>query len=377
VRVGAFGARGRAEVDARGRITVVGRRFALDWWIGADDRWRRPALEPAVRQRPLGSAPVLETAMRVPSGDAIQRVYGIGGPGGLVVVEIENASPAAFVATFTVHGARSVSVAGRGDRVEIDGQPSLVLPMAPPRWTLGTEPLAVGTVGGATGPVPAARDRRGRLEAAFLFPLSHRNRMRIAVATSGEDPGPVELAHAAGAADAAAGWRALLDHGMRVVLPDARRQEAVDLARGQILLDPDPDAATTAALEDWGHDAEAEWAWRGLSITARRRARRRARGDESQPAGLLAAMRQMLVGDRDGALVEIAPGFPPEWRGQDLEVHDAPTRAGRLSYALRWHGPRPALLWEVADPAPGLVVRAPALDPAWSTTEPTGETLLS
>jgi hypothetical protein len=235
----------------------------------------------------------------------------------------------------------------------------------------------VETVGGSTGPVPTARDRRGRLEAAFLFPLSHRNRMRIAVATSGDDPGPVELAHAPSADDAAAGWRALLEHGMRVVLPDPKRQEAVDLARGQVLLDPDPDAATTAALEDWGHDTEAEWAWRGLSITARRRARRRTGVDESQPAGLLAAVRRMLVGDPDGGVVEVAPGYPPEWRGQDLEVHDAPTRAGRLSYAVRWHGARAALLWEVVGPVPGLVVRAPALDPAWSTTAPTGETLLA
>ena len=106
--VGALGARGRATVDARGRVDVVGEAWSLDWWIGADDRWRIPAREPAVRQRALDGAPVLETAMRVPGGDAVQRVYGIGGPGGIVVVEIENASPAAFVAAFTIRGARAV-----------------------------------------------------------------------------------------------------------------------------------------------------------------------------------------------------------------------------------------------------------------------------
>jgi hypothetical protein len=198
--------------------------------------------------------------------------------------------------------------------------------------------------------------------------------MRIAVATSGVDPGPVELARAASAAEAAAGWRALLDHAMRVVLPDERLQEAVDAARSQVLLDPDPDAATTAALEDWGHDAEAEWGWRGLSLRARRRARRREAYDEAQPAGLLGAVRRMLVTDHQG--IELAPGLPADWRGRDFEVHDAPTRAGRVSYAVRWHGARPALLWEVVDPAAGVVIRAPALDPAWSTTAPTGETLL-
>jgi hypothetical protein len=374
--LGALGARGRAEVDGRGRLTVVGERWALDWWIGADDRWRLAASEAAVRQHTVGAAPVLETAMRVPSGDAVQRAYGIGGPGGLVVVEVENASPAAFVVAFTLHGARAVEVAASGTRAHVDGRPALVFPTGPPRWTVGTEPLTPETIGASTGPVAGARDRRGRLEAAFLSPLSHRSRLRIAVVTSGDDPGPVELARAASAGEAAAGWRALLDHGMRVVLPDTGLQDAVDVARSQVLLDPDPGASVTAALEDWGHDAEAMWAWRGLSLGARRRARRREVADESQPAGLLAAVRRMLVADRESG-IEIAPGLPGEWRGHDLEVHDAPTRAGRVSYAVRWHGPRPALLWEVVDPAPGLTLRAPALDPAWSTTAPTGETLLA
>jgi hypothetical protein len=272
-----------------------------------------------------------------------------------------------------VHGARAV--AGAGDRVEVDGRVALVLPGPPPRWTVGTDPLAPETVGAGTGPVPAARDRHGGVEAALLFPLSHRNRLRIALATSGDDPGPVELARAADATDAADGWHAVLDHGLRVVLPDAALQERVDLARSQVLLDPDPDAATTAALEDWGFDAEAAWAWRGLSLGARRAARRRVAVDESRPAGLLARVRATLV--RETPALEIGPGIGPEWRGRDLEVLDAPTRAGRLSYAIRWHGPRPALLWEVADPAPGLCLRAPALDPAWSSTAPTGETLLA
>jgi hypothetical protein len=49
---------------------------------------------------------------------------------------------------------------------------------------------------------------------------------------------------------------------------------------------------------------------------------------------------------------------------------------GRLSYSVRWHGEHPALLWEISEPAPGVTLTAPALDPAWSTTELAGETLL-
>ena len=89
-------------------------------------------------------------------------------------------------------------------------------------------------------------------------------------------------------------------------------------------------------------------------------------------------MRDLLVGagvrasDEDSAalLVEL----PVEWRGQSLDVHDAPTRAGRVSYAVRWHGARPALLWECERP---IRLSAPGLDRAWSTTEVRGEALLA
>ncbi|MGH9185709.1 MAG: hypothetical protein ACRD0U_07850, partial [Acidimicrobiales bacterium] len=96
-------------------------------------------------------------------------------------------------------------------------------------------------------------------------------------------------------------------------------------------------------------------------------------------AAFLSFVRTMLVREVDGggglALCSLLPGA---WLGQEIEVHDAPTHGGRLSFALRWHGERPALLWQL-DPHPGVgVVRltAPGLDPAWSSTEVKGEALL-
>jgi hypothetical protein len=53
-------------VDGAG--LVVGEGWSLDWWIGADDRWRIPAREGSIRQFLLGDAPVVETLMRVPGG---------------------------------------------------------------------------------------------------------------------------------------------------------------------------------------------------------------------------------------------------------------------------------------------------------------------
>ena len=85
-RVGVLGSAHQALVDDRGAITPDGARWQLDWWIGADDRWHVPAREAAVRQALVGGAPVVETTLRVPGGDAVHRAYGVGGPAGLVGV---------------------------------------------------------------------------------------------------------------------------------------------------------------------------------------------------------------------------------------------------------------------------------------------------
>ena len=101
-------------------------------------------------------------------------------------------------------------------------------------------------------------------------------------------------------------------------------------------------------------------------------------------AAFLGFVRSMLVREVDRDLAAGGPALalcgllPPEWRGQGIEVHDAPTDHGHLSYAVRWHGERPALLWEL-EPHQGcdpVVLVAPGLDPDWSCSEPRGEALL-
>ncbi len=44
------------------------------------------------------------------------------------------------------------------------------------------------------------------------------------------------------------------------------------------------------------------------------------------------------------------------------------------SFAVRWHGERPAVLWEQQGDTP-VELSAPDLDPEWRTTERSGETL--
>ena len=406
-RVGVLGSSHQALVDAHGAVTPDDSGWQLDWWIGADDRWHVPEHEPAVRQSLVDAAPVVETSLRVPGGDAVQRVYGVGGPAGLVAIEIENASGAPFVVAFVIRprlGGRVRDVDTRGSWIEVDGRPALLAPRPAMRWSVGESGAVFDEVSGGRASAEefaGAHDRAGRLEAAFLHPVPHRNRLRCALVAGRHDRSvpvdAVDLSLLPEAGDAAAGWAAQLRRGMQVVLPDAQLQQAVDAARASLLLAADAtarmDGGEVAALEDWGFDREAEAAWRRLGMGERRRAGRRevdprpwqsvrARMQSASPAftwpdgpaHLLRAVRDLLVAPRDDHSVALLVELPAEWRGQSLEVHDAPTRAGRVSYAVRWHGPRPALLWE-CDRA--IALTAPGLDPAWSTAEARGEALLA
>src|SRR5207237_7872723 len=86
-----------AIVDPRGLVTPGVGGWSLDWWIGAEDRWHLPSREPAVRQSLAGGVPVVEAAVRLPGGDAVQRVYappgGSHGLGELAVLGGEDQSP--------------------------------------------------------------------------------------------------------------------------------------------------------------------------------------------------------------------------------------------------------------------------------------------
>ncbi len=87
--------------------------------------------------------------------------------------------------------------------------------------------------------------------------------------------------------------------------------------------------------------------------------------DEAEPGG-------------DGrAVLELLPNFATAWRGGGIEVHRARSPLGIVSFAVRWHGYRPALLWDVEAWAPDLELRCSGLDPEWVTGEPRGEALLA
>ena len=174
------------------------------------DRGRRPMArarrEAAVRRQLVDGMPVVQTSMRVPGGDAVQRVYAAPAPdtGEVAVVEITNESPAPFVVALVVRGAAAVDLGET--TVYADGLSALRTARPPSRWAMSADASTedIVTSGGASdAPFAARHDRGARLVAAFLYPVAHRTSLRAAVALGTRGLGAVEV-QALPAADAVA-----------------------------------------------------------------------------------------------------------------------------------------------------------------------------
>jgi len=259
--VGTLDGRSPARVDAAGLITPCDAGWSLDWWLGADDRWYLPAREPTVRQRRLGAGPVLETTVRIPSGDARQTVYGALVDGReAIVVEIYNDSPvpialALAIRPYTVDGAEDlddIRLIGLDDRVlRVGDGPALVLPRPP------------GTSGGSAntdvlGAVLAGREldwelsRTGAVpNGVLLYPLPHRTSLRFLLVPSPPpiDGEPVAVAAAPDRDEVARGWDAVIDGGARLEFPDPGLTAACNGARARLLLAADTLGPQLAELQ--------------------------------------------------------------------------------------------------------------------------------
>jgi hypothetical protein len=212
------------------------------------------------------------------------------------------------------------------------------------------------------------------------------------------------------------------------VLPDAGLGDAVTAARSDLLLagpveaSDDPvgfllDVAELGRLGDdadaWmpeivepiaaiarGDDAEVDLALRAcerLAVAAgddRAAAdigairRRRVRDGRSMPSsgattssfsdlqrgrsvGRFVAEVERRIAD-EGQLLPL--GIPRRWLGSNFEVHGVPTGPrSTVGFAVRWHGERPAVLWEQHGDTRRLT--APAVDPDWSSDATSGEAL--
>jgi len=357
----------------------------LAWFLAAEDRWHVPADESAVRQRRIDGTPVVETRVRIPDGDAVQRVWSVPDAGGLTVVEVENESPLPFAVAFA------------GLRVLTERPPADV-----PIQGIELPPEAV------------------------VLPVGHRSSIRVAIPHDPARFSTWALPTLAPAMAVVRGWLTVAHQASRILLPDDGLSDAVTEARCDLLLegpvgldDPVGFLLDVAELGRLGEDADS-WlpeivepiaavskstdadtdaallACERLAISA---------GDE-RAAGDIARMRVRRVRDNRVSRIEGRPtsfseirrgrsvgrfvtqveqriadggrllsaGVPHRWLGANFEVHGIPTGPrSTVSFAVRWHGERPAVLFEQQGEPQRLT--APAVDPDWSTEEIAGEAL--
>ena len=396
-----------------------------------------------MRQSEVGAGAVVETRMKVPDGDAVQRVWAVAAGGGpaVAVVEVGNEAATAFAVALVVEAPGAVLTVHQAG-VAVGGQPVLVWDRPPAGAAVGHDAVEalLEVEGGAT----TGLEGRGRDVAALVWPLPHTARVAVSASLGrGSFPPPSDLPDA----DAVLrGWQAHLDRGARIEVPDeglARRidrnrrrwlgrtgrmetADVVELCELSVRLDhhgyhDDAELVLDEVAARWTTEAPTE-RLRALTVhhdltgdqqaavrfveAAAEAVEAAARIGAEVPVApverlLIAAtqdraaqdlrrldlrpadppsqgLRAELVADHEDELL-VAPGFRPAWKGGPLAVYGLPTRFGPVSYAVRWHGARPALLWEL-DCRPGqkpVTLRAPALDQRWSSDEPTGETLLA
>lgn len=381
ITTGVLGQRWRASVTPWGAISPWpaeggGASRELDWFVAADDRWHVPADEPTVRQVRVDGTAVVETRVRVPRGDVVHTVSSVADHGGLTVVEVANESPLPVAIAFshrdvlTERAIADVPIQG----IELpDG--AFVLPLGHQAAVRVAIPHVRGATGALPGGLPPARQvARGWLavtERASRFVLPDgAPGASLAERVVGERC-ELALGVIAGAGDDAAAFAVGLRELVRMgETPDPWLPELVDAVE------------SLAPVTSWEADAGLEAAARVLAAAGEERARcdlariaggrTRSVRPASPPAGALAVpwLESFLA---DGPTL-LPAGFPAEWLGHPIEVYGVPTGpTSSVSFAIRWHGARPAVLWEQAgDP---VELRAPVVAPAWRTTALTGEEL--
>ena len=98
---GVVGQQWRANVTEAGVVEPHDGTTPLGWYVAADDRWHDPRADTGVRHRRVAGTAVFETRVRIPGGDAVQRVWSVADAGGYTIVDVHNDSPAPIAVAFT------------------------------------------------------------------------------------------------------------------------------------------------------------------------------------------------------------------------------------------------------------------------------------
>ncbi len=405
--IGILGQPWRATVTPAGDVYPWDDAEAVKWYVAADDRWHIPADEVAVRQRSIDGAPVLETRVRIPGGDVIQRVWVATGRLGsaALMMEFENDSPMAIA-------------------IAIDRQDLLV-----------SRPVAVRSSAGEW-PAPGLEIPRE----PTVIPVGHRTSVRAAWVISGLSS-ELNIADFADWTAVARGWVSLSERASRFAISDLRDSQRVDelivVERTEIALNPlsfgdAPDVAVRWLLEERELKrmdlketdlVELSGAVETISRAAKRgriavvdaivglkaaayllgTAQERALVDlrkvvakivGSKKTSLMAMLHngsshvdgpnvnlivsevenEFAVMSDDGVITFLPGGVKPERLGVQFEVHGiAVGLTHRVSFAVRWHGPNAAVIWEVSGPDD--VELRSGVDTTWSSTNASGEAL--
>ena len=369
---GVVGGQWRATITEWGAVEPWDDSPTIDWFIAADDRWHRPQHETSTRQTKLDGTPVVETRVRIPSGDAVCRVYSVADGGGLTIFEVINESTLPMAVAFT------------GGGLLARRPPSSIAPQG----------------------IELPND-------AVVYPIGHHATVVVARA---HDASVAALPERVPSAEQVArGWLTQTQRASRLRLPDPAMVDAVTSARCELLLngpstdDEDPVALLLgiAELVRLGHQP-AIWV---PDVAAA--LERLARSGAQIPDGVIGAVGRVLHGAGEQRALEdlrrlslatrtegqqdelpasigyvpfgverrlvmsddyraklMPSGFPPAWLGVDFEAHGlAIGLASTLSFAIRWHGERPAVLWDVTGAPMSLSYER------WSTSQLSGEAL--
>ncbi len=404
--LGVRGGGWNAVVNERGAVRLNDGSTVLDWYIAADDRWHDPSTEPSVRQTRRAGVPVVETRVRIPGGDAIQRVYAVADTGGLVVVEISNESTLPIAVAFT--------------------RPDLISSRTPsPRGAQGIE-------------LPPE---------SIVFPVAHGSTLRVALRAPNNFVASVDVERLPSSEQLQKGWLKAVEQAGYVIVPEGAVAPLVARLRSDalVLSGHDLDDWPNGVIKDGAVDSVAyiltlqELVRMGEKLTgnsaqsridhaaqlaqcvetllkenkkvsplpwdveralfaaqfvfqrmgedraaddvaaAQTRLSESAESPNVMPTDVRAIVwveEKMVAIQRDGSVQIFGQGIPRLWLGANLECHRV--SAGPLhtvSFGIRWHGEKPALLWEVVGPA-GIKLSAGKCDPTWTSVEPSGETLL-
>ncbi len=272
--------RSPALVDGGGLVSAAGQRWAIDWWIGADDRWHLPAREPSVRQRRVGHGPIIETALRVPSGDVIHTVHPVVLDGRTItVIDIRNDSPVPVALALAVRPYPAVEPVGidagpggpdrrplrlellDGTTISIDGVAMIRLPRRPNEAGASSTADLLDEVsqgGDLRWPTPVAGPAAN---AVCLYPLPHSTSLRFAVESGGAGAtvgtggaavggiGDVALDRLPDGESAARGWTAVIDRAARFEFPEAGITALAAAARARLVLAASELPAAVAGCE--------------------------------------------------------------------------------------------------------------------------------